>query len=84
MRQSSQGTARITARTRGRKPTQLRYLCALALRKKGTAEVVARELYDHRTDSHEDVNVATEAKNKDEVDRHAKLLAGGWKANTPP
>ena len=53
-------------------------------RKKATATVVGRELYDHRTDPHEDVNIAAEPKNMETVERHAKILADGWKANSPP
>ena len=53
-------------------------------RKRDGTEVVARELYDHRTDPNEDRNVAADPANKDVVERHAKLLAGGWKENAPP
>ncbi len=53
-------------------------------RKKGTTEVVARELYDHQTDPNEDVNIADLPANKDILEQHAKILAAGWKNNTPP
>ena len=53
-------------------------------RKRGGTEVVARELYDHQADPNEDRNVAADPANKDVIDRHAKLLAAGWKENAPP
>ena len=53
-------------------------------RKKGTTEVVARELYDHKTDPAEDANVAGVEANKAVVEELAKKLAGGWKENAPP
>jgi len=53
-------------------------------RKKDTTEVVARELYDHKTDPDENVNVAGDTANKAVIDEHAKRLAAGWKANAPP
>lgn len=53
-------------------------------RKRDGTEVVARELYDHQTDPNEDKNVAGGASNKEVVERHAKLLAAGWKENAPP
>ncbi len=53
-------------------------------RRRGTAEVVARELYDHAKDPGEGRNVADDAGSEDVVARHAKILAGGWKGNAPP
>jgi len=53
-------------------------------RTRNGTEVVARELYDHRTDPDEDVNVAADPDNKGVVERLAKQLAGGWKGNAPP
>lgn len=53
-------------------------------RKRDGTDVVARELYDHTTDPNEDTNVAAAPANKAVVARHAKLLADGWKANSPP
>jgi len=53
-------------------------------RKRDGTEVVARELYDHKTDANEDKNVAGEATNKEIVEKLAKQLAGGWKENAPP
>ena len=53
-------------------------------RTRGGGEVVARELYDHRTDPDEDVNVAGDAANEEVVEKLAERLAAGWKQNTPP
>jgi arylsulfatase A-like enzyme len=53
-------------------------------RKRGGTEVVARELYDHRTDPNEDVNVAGAAANAEVVTQLARQLAAGWKGNAPP
>jgi iduronate 2-sulfatase len=53
-------------------------------RKKGTTEVVARELYDHTTDPKEDVNVAGVDANKAVIEELAKKLADGWQKNAPP
>jgi arylsulfatase A-like enzyme len=51
-------------------------------RKRGTTEVVARELYDHSTDPQENTNVASA--NKDVVEKLAAQLASGWEGNAPP
>jgi iduronate 2-sulfatase len=53
-------------------------------RKRGTTDVVARELYDHEKDPNEDANVAADPAHKAVIERHAKVLAGGWKENAPP
>ncbi len=53
-------------------------------RKRNTTEVVARELYDHATDPAEDTNIADDPANKAVLDDHAKRLAAGWQANSPP
>lgn len=53
-------------------------------RKRDGSAVVARELYDHRTDPAEDRNVADDPANKAVVERHAKILAAGWQGNAPP
>jgi iduronate 2-sulfatase len=53
-------------------------------RKRDGTEVVARELYDHRTDPNEDRNVAGDAASKAVVEQLAKQLAAGWKGNAPP
>jgi iduronate 2-sulfatase len=51
------------------------------LRDSGT--IVARELYDHRNDDSEDVNVASLPENRDVVAQLARQLAAGWKASLP-
>jgi arylsulfatase A-like enzyme len=53
-------------------------------RKKGTTEVVARELYDHKTDPAEDTNVAGADANKAVVEELSQKLADGWQKNAPP
>jgi arylsulfatase A-like enzyme len=53
-------------------------------RKRGTAEVVARELYDHAADPGEDVNVADRPANAAVVAELGKRLAAGWQGNAPP
>lgn len=53
-------------------------------RKRGTSEVVARELYDHSADPTEDRNVAGRPENREIVGRLATHLAAGWKGNAPP
>ncbi len=53
-------------------------------RKRAGGEVVARELYDHRTDPAEDRNVAADPANREAVAALAKRLADGWRANAPP
>lgn len=53
-------------------------------RKRADGEVVARELYDHKNDPSEDVNVAAVAANKDILAKLTKQLAAGWKENAPP
>ncbi len=53
-------------------------------RKRDGGEVVARELYDHRTDPAEDRNVAADAANRDVVAALARRLSEGWRANVPP
>lgn len=53
-------------------------------RKRDGSAVVARELYDHKTDPREDVNVAADPANKAVVEQLAKTLADGWAKNAPP
>ena len=48
-----------------------------------TKAVVARELYDRRSDPAEMRNVADEAQVRLVVDRLAKRLAKGWKSALP-
>ena len=44
---------------------------------------VARELYDHREDPQENVNLANRPENKDLVAKLTKQLKAGWKAAVP-
>lgn len=53
-------------------------------RKRGTTEVVARELYDEQTDPAEDQNVADDPANAGTVRDLARILADGWSKNAPP
>lgn len=53
-------------------------------RKRDGGAVVARELYDHKSDPNEDVNVASDAANREIVEKLTKQLADGWKGNRPP
>lgn len=53
-------------------------------RKRGTATVVARELYDHQADPGEDANVAADPVRQPVIAEMAKLLDGGWRKNGPP
>ncbi len=53
-------------------------------RKRNSNEVVAYELYDHKTDPAEDTNIAGRPENKELVQTLAKQLATGWKGNAPP
>jgi len=48
-----------------------------------TGDVVASELYDHRQDPQENVNLAADGKHKDLVARLARQLKAGWKAARP-
>jgi arylsulfatase A-like enzyme len=45
--------------------------------------VVARELYDHRTDPREDQSVADDPARAATVADLAAQLAGGWRGNAP-
>ncbi|HUT95592.1 MAG TPA: sulfatase [Thermoguttaceae bacterium] len=45
---------------------------------------VAVELYDHRTDPQENVNVAGRPENKDVVAKLSGMLRAGWQAALPP
>ena len=47
-------------------------------------EPVAIELYDHRTDPQENVNVAGRPENKDVVAKLSRMLHAGWRAALPP
>ncbi len=46
-------------------------------------QVVARELYDHRSDPQETRNVAGRSGHNDVVQAMARVLAGGWKSALP-
>ena len=52
-------------------------------RKRDGAEVVARELYDHRTDPDEDRNVAGDAANKEVVEELAEQTRGRVERKRP-
>lgn len=52
-------------------------------RKVAGGEVVLRELYDHRTDPQEDVNVAEEPAQAAAVAEMAAILKSGWKGAAP-
>lgn len=47
-------------------------------------EPVGRELYDHRADPHETVNLAADNRHGDLVARLSRQLEGGWQAALPP
>jgi iduronate 2-sulfatase len=47
-------------------------------------EVFHKELYDHRVDSVEILNLADDERYYDIVLQHAQILADGWKAALPP
>jgi len=49
-----------------------------------TTKVVARELYDHRSDAKEMINVAARREHAATVARLSKLLSAGWQAALPP
>ena len=63
------------------KSDQYRYV---EWRKKGTTEVVARELYDHKADPNEDRNVAADPANANVIDKLSMRLKAGWQTNAPP
>jgi arylsulfatase A-like enzyme len=48
-----------------------------------TGKVLARELYDHKTDPDENTNAADNPKYKKEVTHLSKMLKAGWKAALP-
>ena len=45
--------------------------------------MVARELYDHEKDPHENVNAADEPEYKQDVERLSQMLERGWRAALP-
>jgi iduronate 2-sulfatase len=52
-------------------------------KKKQTGNVLARELYDHRKDPKENINVAAQSEYKMDVQRLSRMLKRGWHAALP-
>jgi len=50
---------------------------------KQTGDVMARELYDHEKDPHENVNVTGDPEYKQEIKRLSEMLNKGWQAALP-
>ncbi len=48
-----------------------------------TKEIMARELYDHKIDSGETVNLSARIEYKDQIEELSQLLQNGWKAALP-
>ncbi|MBN2131029.1 MAG: sulfatase [Sedimentisphaerales bacterium] len=48
-----------------------------------TGEVLARELYDHDRDPHENVNAAGQPEYRADVERLSQMLKAGWRAARP-
>ncbi len=53
-------------------------------RENKTKKTVAQELYDHRTDPNETINVAAVDEFKHVIKEHGKLLKNNWKGSLPP
>jgi arylsulfatase A-like enzyme len=53
-------------------------------RDRKTGKPVAHELYDHKSDPDEDVNVADRPENMEVVEKLKGQLAAGWNGNGPP
>jgi arylsulfatase A-like enzyme len=53
-------------------------------RKRGSKDVVARELYDHTNDPGEDTNKAIDPASEPVMASLAQVLAEGWQKNAPP
>ncbi len=51
--------------------------------REATGEVLARELYDHATDSQENANVAATSRHASTVVNLARRLREGWRAARP-
>ena len=49
-----------------------------------TKKIVARELYDHRSDAKEMVNVASREEHKAVVEALSRMLDAGWRSAAPP
>ena len=52
-------------------------------RDRRSGNVMARELYDHDKDPHENVNTADKPKYKQDVQRLSRMLKRGWRAALP-
>jgi iduronate 2-sulfatase len=48
-----------------------------------TGKVLARELYDHQKDPHENINAVELPEYKKEVPRLAQILKNGWRSALP-
>ena len=48
-----------------------------------TKEVVAKELYDHKSDPQENVNIVDWPENREKVDELSALFKSGWRAALP-
>ncbi len=46
-------------------------------------KIMARELYDHEKDPHENVNAAAEPEYKQNVQQLSRMLEQGWRAALP-
>ena len=51
--------------------------------RKGTQKIVARELYDRKSDPHEQENVAYSVKNRERIENLSRQLKAGWRAALP-
>jgi iduronate 2-sulfatase len=49
-----------------------------------TRKIVTRELYNHRSDSQETVNIASRKEHKATITGLSKLLKAGWQSALPP
>ncbi len=52
-------------------------------KKVATGEITARELYDHKYDPGETVNIASRIEHQDQVARLSKMLNSGWRKALP-
>ena len=48
-----------------------------------TGKVLARELYDHQKDPQENINAVADPQYRQDVQRLAEMLKGGWRAALP-
>ena len=49
-----------------------------------TSEVLARELYDHKYDPDENINVSPKPEYQDKILQLSAMLKAGWQAARPP